>query len=51
MPSKKYIITVLDGSLIICEFIKYSQGEADDILDRLDRLDCNYQVEILELHQ
>lgn len=54
MPSKKYIITVLGGPLGGCEFIKYSQGEADDILDILDRLgilDCNYQVEILELHQ
>ena len=50
MPSKKYIITVLDGYSIVGEFIKYSRDEADAILDRLDILDCNYQVEILELH-
>jgi len=51
MPSKKYIITVLDGPLNGCEFIKYSRGEADDIVDGLDVLDCNYQVEIINLHQ
>ena len=51
MPSKKYIITVLDGPLGGCEFIKYSQREADDIMGGLDILDWNYQVEILELHQ
>lgn len=50
MPSKKYIITVLDGPLGGCGFIKYSQWEADDIVDGLDILDCNYQVEIIELH-
>jgi hypothetical protein len=53
MPSKKYIITVLDGPLGGCEFIKYSRCEADDVMDvdGLDILDCNYQVEIIELHQ
>ena len=57
MPSKKYIITVLDGPLGGCEFSKYSRCEADDVMDvmdvmeGLDILDCNYQVEILELHQ
>jgi hypothetical protein len=51
MPSKKYIITVLDGPLGGCKFIKYSLCEADDILDGLDILDCNYQVKIIELHQ
>jgi len=51
MPSKKYIITVLDGPLSGCEFIKYGRIEADDIVDGLDILDCNYQVEIINLHQ
>ena len=51
MPSKKYIITVLDGPLGGCEFIKYSRCEADDVMDILDCRDWNYQVEILELHQ
>jgi hypothetical protein len=50
MPSKKYIITVLDGPLNGCEFIKYSQREADDIVDGLDILDSKYKVEIIELH-
>lgn len=57
MKKKKYIITVLDGPLGGCEFSKYSRCEADDVMDvmdvmdGLDILDCNYQVEILELHQ
>jgi hypothetical protein len=50
MPSKKYIITILDGPLNGCEFIKYSQIEADDIVDGLDILGSKYKVRIIELH-
>lgn len=51
MPSKKYIITVLDGPLGGCEFIKFSRCEAGDVVEILDGMGMQCKVEIIELHQ
>jgi hypothetical protein len=50
MPSKKYIITVLNGTWNGYEFIKYSQRDADKILYGLEGLGVQCKVEIIELY-
>jgi hypothetical protein len=50
MPSKKYIITVLDGVLAGREYIKYRQCYVDEFVANLSEWDMQCKVEIIELH-
>ena len=50
MPSKKYVITVLNGPLNGYEFIKWTQRDTDGLVDALDGVGMQCKVEIIALH-
>jgi hypothetical protein len=50
MPNKKYVITVLDGTWNGYKFTRWTQHDADGLVDALGRVGMQCKVEIIALH-
>jgi hypothetical protein len=50
MPNKEYIITVLNGPLNGYKFTRWTQYDADGIVDIMNERGMQCKVEIIELH-